>query len=67
MADRDETTEGRGRDRRAFLKLGLTAPAAAAAVAAGTAPSATEAAEPSGETRLQDTAHARTFYASARF
>jgi hypothetical protein len=67
MADRDDSTKDGAKGRRAFLKMGLTAPAAAAAVAAGTAPGTAEAAEPTDETRLQDTAHARTFYAAARF
>ena len=55
-----------GTNRRDFLKLAATtAPAAAAtAVLSGTE---AEASEPVAETRLQDTAHARAYYASARF
>lgn len=55
-----------GTNRRDFLKLAAaTAPAAAVATVAGT--ETAEAAEPTGETRLQDTAHTRAYYASARF
>ncbi len=56
-----------GTSRRAFLKLaGTTAPIAAVAVATGT--TATETAEPdlSSET-MQDTAHTRAYFDSARF
>ncbi|MGB0439651.1 MAG: twin-arginine translocation pathway signal protein [Paracoccaceae bacterium] len=63
-----QTPEGRpDSGRRDFLKMATTAaPLAAVAVAAGTA--TTAAAEPdlSIET-MQDTAHTRAFYASARF
>lgn len=53
--------------RRDFLKLaGTTAPAAVAAVAVGSAPA--EAAEPDlSSDRMQDTAHTRAYYDSARF
>lgn len=56
-----------GATRRDFLKLaGTTAPAAAVALAAG--PKAAEAAEPDlSETRMQDTAHTRAYFDSARF
>ena len=55
-----------GTNRRDFLKLAATtAPAAAVATVAGT--ETAEAAEPTGETRLQDTAHTRAYYDSARF
>ncbi|RMC31181.1 twin-arginine translocation pathway signal protein [Paracoccus alkanivorans] len=59
----DETTS-----RRDFLKLaGTTAPVAAVAVAAGGAGEA-EAAEPDlSLDRMQDTAHTRAYYRSARF
>lgn len=53
--------------RRDFLKLAATAaPAAAAAttLAAGAAEAATDTAD---GTRLQDTAHTRAYYDSARF
>ncbi|WP_425044116.1 twin-arginine translocation signal domain-containing protein [Primorskyibacter sp. S87] len=55
-----------GATRRDFLKLaGTAAPAAAVAVAAG---SEAEAADlPSDETRIQDTAHTRAYFDSARF
>ncbi len=53
--------------RRDFLKLaGTAAPAAAVAVAAG----GTQAEAAAGNTpldRLQDTAHTRAYYSSARF
>ncbi|MCY4336562.1 MAG: twin-arginine translocation signal domain-containing protein [Litoreibacter sp.] len=54
-------------NRRDFLKLaGTVAPAAAVAMASGT--TAAEAAEPdlTRET-MQDTAHTRAYYDSARF
>lgn len=59
-------SEETGNTRRAFLKLaGTAAPAAVAAVALG---SEAEAAEtPTGETRLQETAHTRAYLDSARF
>jgi hypothetical protein len=64
-----ETTMSKeeGANRRDFLKLaGTAAPVAAVAVAAGGKPA--EAAEPdlSSET-MQDTAHTRAFYETARF
>ena len=52
--------------RRDFLKVAAAA-APAAAVAAVAAPGAAEASEPTGETRLQDTAHTRAYFDSARF
>jgi anaerobic selenocysteine-containing dehydrogenase len=60
-------TDGETASRRAFLKLAATtAPAAAAAVAI--APGQAEAAAPdlSVET-MQDTAHTRAYYDSAKF
>ncbi|MFC4670130.1 twin-arginine translocation signal domain-containing protein [Seohaeicola nanhaiensis] len=53
--------------RRDFLKLaGTAAPAAVAAVAlSGT--EAQAAAEPVNENRMQDTAHTRAYFESARF
>ena len=60
-------SEKEGANRRDFLKLaGTAAPVAAVAVAAGC--QAAEAAEPdlSRET-MQDTAHTRSYYDSARF
>lgn len=53
--------------RRDFLKLaGTTAPAAAVAVATGS--STAEAAEPDlTSEKMQDTAHVRTYYETARF
>jgi len=52
--------------RRDFLKIaGTAAPLAAAATVSGTA---TEAAEPDPSSdRLQDNAHTRAYYDSARF
>ena len=56
-----------GASRRDFLKLaGTAAPAAVAAAAlSGTEAEAEEL--PTGETRLQDTAHTRAYLDSARF
>ena len=53
--------------RRDFLKLaGTAAPVAAVAVVAGA--STTEAAEPDlSSEKMQDTAHVRTYYETARF
>lgn len=52
--------------RRDFLKLaGLSAPAAAAAIAAGV--SEAEAKPKEAGDRMQDTAHTRAYLASARF
>ena len=62
MAKKSDT----GANRRDFLKMAATAAPAAAAATLTTA-TATEAAEPVNETRLQDTAHTRAFYATARF
>lgn len=55
-----------GTDRRDFLKLAaLSAPVAVAATAAGTA---AQAAEPDlMSEKMQDTAHTRAYYDSARF
>lgn len=53
--------------RRDFLKLGaIAAPAAAVAVAAGQAEAGPAAPDPSVET-MQDTAHTRAYFDSARF
>ena len=56
-----------GASRRDFLKMaGTAAPAAAVAVAAGGG--AAEAAEPDlSSNTMQDTAHTRAYYESARF
>lgn len=59
--------EDKGASRRDFLKLaGTTAPlAAVAVVASGTE---TEAAEPDlTSEKMQDTAHTRAYFASAKF
>ncbi|MEV8467158.1 twin-arginine translocation pathway signal protein [Fluviibacterium sp. DFM31] len=63
MSDKTED----GASRRDFLKLAsVSAPAAiAAAAVGGTAAQADEA--PTGETRIQDTAHTRAYLDSARF
>ncbi len=60
-------SDGEKANRRAFLKLAsVSAPAAAAAVLTGTE---AEAAAPTEEKRdaMQDTAHTRAYYESARF
>ncbi len=55
-----------GASRRDFLKLAGTA--APAALAAATMSGEADAAEaPVNETRLQDTAHTRAYFDSARF
>ena len=56
-----------GNSRRDFLKMaGTTAPLAAVAVA--TSGAAVEAAEPDlSSEKMQDTAHTRAYYESARF
>ena len=58
-----------GASRRDFLKLAsVSAPAAVAAAAATVSGAPAEAAsETTGETRLQDTAHTRAYFDSARF
>ena len=67
MTKTKEAISKKGKDRRDFLKMAaLTAPAAA--VAAGTMGAEAEAATPdlASET-IQDTAHTRAYYDSARF
>jgi len=60
------TKQEDGASRRDFLKLAGTA--APAALAAATLGGQAEAAElPVDETRLQDTAHTRAYFESARF
>ena len=56
-----------GTNRRDFLKLAGTAAPAAVAAAALTGKDAEAAPLPTGETRLQDTAHTRAYLDSARF
>lgn len=61
---RRETADGH--DRRDFLKLAaISAPVAVTAVTSGTV---AEAAEPDlSSDKMQDTAHTRAYYDSARF
>ena len=60
------TTKAEGASRRDFLKIaGTAAPAAALAAAAGK-PAEAAAPDPTSD-RMQDTAHTRAYYASARF
>ena len=60
-------SEKEGASRRDFLKLaGTAAPAAAVAVAAGTTTADAAAPDLSSE-KMQDTAHTRSYYDSARF
>lgn len=61
------TKSDNGASRRDFLKIAATAAPAAAAATVMTQAPAAEAATPVAETRLQDTAHTRAFYATARF
>jgi len=60
-------SEKEGASRRDFLKLaGTAAPVAAVAVAAGS--TSAEAAEPDlSSEKMQDTAHTRAYYDTARF
>lgn len=59
--------EKEGASRRDFLKLAGTA-APAAAVAVATAGTQAQAAEPDlSQERMQDTAHTRAYFDSARF
>lgn len=61
------TLRDKGASRRDFLKLAGTAAPAAAAAAALSGTEAEAAEEPTGETRIQDTAHTRAYLDSARF
>ncbi|TNF58246.1 MAG: twin-arginine translocation signal domain-containing protein [Rhodobacteraceae bacterium] len=62
------STSGKdGASRRDFLKLAGTAAPAAVAAAALSGAQAEAAELPTGETRLQDTAHTRAYLESARF
>ncbi len=56
-----------GASRRDFLKLAGTAAPAAVAAAALSGTEAQAADAPTGETRIQDTAHTRAYLDSARF
>jgi len=60
------TKTGDGASRRDFLKLAATG-APAIAVAAATAGTAEAAAPDSASGGMQDTAHTRAYYESARF
>ncbi|KAA8608879.1 twin-arginine translocation pathway signal protein [Salipiger aestuarii] len=62
-------TEGANKARRDFLKLaGTAAPAAALAVtSAGSQANAAPADPDLSSDKMQDTAHTRAYYASARF
>ncbi len=62
----DKRTEGKA-SRRDFLKLASTAAPAAAASAVLAAGNRAEAAPETGKSGLQDTAHTRAYYDSARF
>ena len=56
-----------GKSRRAFLKLaGATAPAAAMVVAGGTESAEAKPVDPASD-KMQDTAHTRAYFDSARF
>lgn len=61
---KDETQTDAG--RRGFLKAAAIAPVAVAAVAA-TGTEATAAPTPAASGTVQDTAHVRAYYQSARF
>jgi hypothetical protein len=67
MAKKTEEATGKNPGRRAFLKLAATT-APAAAVAVATTGGAVEAAEPDlSSDKMQDTAHTRAYFDSARF
>ena len=56
-----------GASRRDFLKMaGTTAPVAAVALAAGTTEAEANPVDPTSE-KMQDTAHTRAYFDSARF
>ncbi|NBR53200.1 MAG: hypothetical protein EBT91_07125 [Rhodobacteraceae bacterium] len=61
-----KSTEDKATSRRDFLKIASAAPVAAAAAAAGTE-AAADTASGAGGSGLQDTAHTRAYYESARF
>ncbi|WP_394177385.1 twin-arginine translocation signal domain-containing protein [Yoonia maritima] len=54
-----------GSSRRDFLKLGVAAPAAAAVAVSG-AEAAAQPVDPTSD-KMQDTAHTRAYFESARF
>ncbi|WP_106744548.1 twin-arginine translocation signal domain-containing protein [Yoonia maritima] len=54
-----------GSSRRDFLKLGVAAPAAAAVAVSGTE-AAAQPVDPTSD-KMQDTAHTRAYFESARF
>ncbi|APX90496.1 twin-arginine translocation pathway signal protein [Brevirhabdus pacifica] len=61
-------TDGEKANRRNFLKLAsVSAPAAAAAVLTGTQAEAADALDDGKREGMQDTAHTRAYYDSARF
>ena len=60
-------TEDGGSNRREFLKLaGTAAPLAAVAVATAGNAAETDPVDPASD-KMQDTAHTRAYFASARF
>ncbi|MDO6591529.1 twin-arginine translocation pathway signal protein [Loktanella sp. D2R18] len=59
------TTKEGGSSRRDFLKLGVVAPAAAAVAVSGTEVAA-QPVDPTSN-KIQDTAHTRAYFESARF
>jgi anaerobic selenocysteine-containing dehydrogenase len=61
-----KSTEDKATSRRDFLKIASAAPVAAAAAAAGTE-AAADIGSGAGGSGLQDTAHTRAYYQSARF
>ncbi|MEM0950209.1 MAG: twin-arginine translocation signal domain-containing protein [Pseudomonadota bacterium] len=61
------TEDKDGKSRRAFLKLaGVTAPVAAVAVTSGADTAEAQPVDPASDT-MQDTAHTRAYFDSARF
>ncbi|NSX55571.1 ubiquinol-cytochrome c reductase iron-sulfur subunit N-terminal domain-containing protein [Parasulfitobacter algicola] len=60
-------SENEGKSRRDFLKLASTAAPAAVAAAALTGAPAQAAETVTDETLMQDTAHTRAYFDSARF
>lgn len=63
MSERD----GKSPSRRDFLKIATVSAPAAVAAATLTGGEAQAAQPPVNETRLQDTAHTRAYFDSARF
>ncbi len=67
MAKKSESLSDKGNKRRDFLKMSALSAPAAVAVAGGVGVDDAEAAIKTGSDKIQDTAHTRAYYDSARF